>query len=73
MCAQTGSCPGIKDHTHLDYVMIAHKDVHGLDVTMDDLGSMQGLQAFTDLHEVFPDDLLWESFFQLVPLLDEST
>ena len=71
--ANPGSCAGMKHHSNLDYIMIAHKDVHGLDVTVDDFGSMQGLQAFTDLHEVFPDDLFWESFFQLIPLLDEST
>lgn len=63
----------MKDRTHLDHIMIAHKDVHGLDVTVDDFGGMQGLQAFTDLHEVLPDNLFWESFFQLIPLLDEST
>lgn len=26
--------------THLDNIVVAHKDVHGLDVTMDDLSSM---------------------------------
>ena len=57
---------------HLDDIMITNKDIHGLDVAVNDLGVVQGLQPFTDLHEVFPDDLLWESLFQLIPLLYKS-
>lgn len=58
---------------YLDNIMIPHKDIHGLDVAMNDLGIVQGLEALTNLHEIFPDDLLWKGLFQLVPLLDESS
>ena len=57
---------------YLDNIMVPHKDIHGLDVAMDDLGIVQGLEAFTNLHEIFPDDLLWKGLLQLIPLLDES-
>ena len=53
--------------------MITNKDVHRLDVTVDDLGIVQGLQPLTDLHKVLPDDLLWKSLFQLIPFLDKSS
>ena len=58
--------------TYLDNIMVAHKDVHRLDVSVNDLGIVQGLQALTDLHEILPNDFLWESLFQLIALLDES-
>ena len=60
----------VKNYLH--NIVIPHKDVHGLDVAMNDLGVVQGLKALTDLHEVLPDDLLWESLLQLIPLLNES-
>lgn len=52
--------------------MVSHKDIHGLDVAMNDLGIVQGLKALANLHEIFPDDLLREGLLQLIPLLDES-
>lgn len=64
-------CPCNQDY--LDNIMVPYKDIHGLDIAMDNLGIMKGLHALTDLHEIFPDDLLRECLLQLIPLLDEST
>ena len=58
---------------YLDNIMVPYKDIHGLDIAMNYLGVMKGLHALTDLHEIFPDYLLWEGLLQLIPLLDEST
>ena len=56
---------------YLDNIMVPHKDIHGFDVTMNDLGIVQGLKALTDLHEILPDDLLRKGLLQLITLLDE--
>lgn len=57
---------------YLDNIMVPYKNVHGLDIAMNDLGVVQGLKALTDLHEILPDDFFWEGLLQLIPLLDES-
>lgn len=58
--------------SHLDNVMVSYKDVHWLDISVDDLVAVQRLQALTHLDEVLPDDVLRKHLLQLVPLLDEA-